>query len=533
MTGLSGPEASWGTGTVGERLAWQAEQTPDRPFLLRAGVPGAAGALTYRQVLEQALSLTGLLASLGVGRGDRVHAQLGNTPELLVALFAVARLGAVLVPTHPSSTVDDITYVMSHASCRVSVCAVEHVAAVAEAAEMVDEVRHLVSVGGQREDSLAWEPTGDAPRVELPAAGVGSRDLLAVLYTSGSSGWPKGVMLSHGNLLFAGEATAQLTRLVPEDRWLVTLPLSHANALLYSVMSAFVTGASAVLVAAFQAEGWTALAREHGATLASLFAVHVRAVLAAGGPADAPQTGLRLTLYAQHLTEPERQAFADLSGSRPMQVYGLTETLAPSVCDSMNGPRTAGAVGQTTPWADTRVVGPDGAQVPPGAAGELLVRGEPGRSLMLGYLGHEDDTRRVLHDDWFSTGDRLRRLPDGSLEFLGRAEEIIKPGVDNVSAAEVERVLVEHVSVVEAAVVSVGSPQRGEEIVGFVVLRPEDDATVDEVLAYAQERLAAHKVPRQVVALPALPRNAVGKVLKRQLRLPDDPPGSPVPPAAP
>ena len=245
MSALREPDASWGAGTVGDRLRWQAEQTPDRPFLLRAGTAGERGVLTYRQVLEQALSLAGLLAGLGVGRGDRVHVQLGNTPELVVALFAVARLGAVLVPTHPSSTVDDITWVMSHASCRVSVCAVEHVPAVAQAAEMVDEVRRLVSVGGQCEDALHWEPGPGATGAGLPAAGVGPRELLAVLYTSGSSGWPKGVMLSHDNLLFAGEATAQLTRLVPDDRWLVTLPLSHANALLYSTMSAFVTVASA------------------------------------------------------------------------------------------------------------------------------------------------------------------------------------------------------------------------------------------------------------------------------------------------
>ena len=129
----------------------------------------------------------------------------------------------------------------------------------------------------------------------------------------------------------------------------------------------------------------------------------------------------------------------------------------------------------------------------------------------------EADTRRILHDGWLATGDHLRALPDGSLEFLGRAEDVLKPGVDNVSAAEVERVLLEHVSVLDAAVVGVSTPEREEHIVGFVVLRPEDDATEAEVLAWAGDRLAAHKVPERVVAVPALPRNAVGKVLKRQL----------------
>ena len=505
------------TGSVADRLVWQAQTDPHRPFLVRVGSGGQQTVLSYRDVLLDAQAMARLLMRIGVGRGDRIHVQLGNVPEFFACLFGAAQLGAVLVPTHPSATVDDIAYVMSHAGCRVSVTAVEQVPLVAAAAEMVPEVAQVVSVGGPADEVICWEHV--RPELfegALPAEGPAPEDLLAVVYTSGSSGWPKGVMLTHANFLFAGEAVAQLTRLRPEDRWLVTLPLSHANALLYSVMSAFVTGASAALVPTFDPARWAEQTRDVAATVASLFAVHVRGILGST-PARADTTGLRLTLFAQHLTPDERHAFEGRFETRVAQVYGLTETLAPSLSDPVYGPVVPGTVGRATPWVHTRLVDASGADVSVGERGELLVHGMPGRSLMAGYLGREEDTRRALQDGWFRTGDHLRGLPDGSFEFLGRAEEIFKPGVDNVSAAEVERVLLEHVSVREAAVVAVSTPEREEHIVGFVVLRPEDDATEAEILAWAREHLAAHKVPENVVAVPALPRNAVGKVLKRQL----------------
>ncbi|WP_369257566.1 class I adenylate-forming enzyme family protein [Geodermatophilus amargosae] len=505
------------SGSVGDRLTWQAGVDPRRPFLVRVGPGGQQTVLSYRDVWLESRAMARLLTQLGVRRGDTVHVQLGNVPELLVCLFAVAHLGAVLVPTHPSSTVDDVAYVMSHAGCRVSVTALDRMPVVAAAAEMVPELAQVVTVGGAADGAVCWEEVRPGlSEGELPDARPGPRDLLAVLYTSGSSGWPKGVMLTHGNLLFAGEAVAQLVRLRAEDRWLVTLPLSHANALLYSVMSAFVTGASAALVPAFDPARWAEQTRDVSATVASLFAVHVRAVLGAS-PGGVDTSGLRLTLFAQHLTEHERAVFEERFATRLVQVYGLTETLAPTLSDPVHGPAVPGTVGRPTPWVHTRLVDTDGVEVPPGRAGELLVQGVPGHSLMAGYLGREEDTRRILRDGWLATGDHLRALPDGSLEFLGRAEDVLKPGVDNVSAAEVERVLLEHVSVLDAAVVGVSTPEREEHIVGFVVLRPEDDATEAEVLAWAGDRLAAHKVPERVVAVPALPRNAVGKVLKRQL----------------
>ena len=326
-------------------------------------------------------------------------------------------------------------------------------------------------------------------------------------------------MITHANLLFAGDAVARSSPAVrPDDRWLVTLPLSHVNALrLLDDVGALGPARRPRWCRRFdprRGPGRPADSRLRWPACSPSTCVRI---LDAPPSVDDATNRLRLTVFAQHLTPDERRVFRGAVRTRAAQVYGLTETIAPTLSDPVYGPAVPGTVGRATPWVHTRLVDASGADVAVGEPGELLVQGVPGRSLMAGYLDREEDTRRILRDGWFRTGDHLRSLPDGSFEFLGRAEEIFKPGVDNVSAAEVERVLLEHVSVREAAVVAVSTPEREEHIVGFVVLRPEDDATEAEVLAWARDRLAAHKVPEHVVAVPALPRNAVGKVLKRQL----------------
>lgn len=503
--------------TLSGQLSWRVEATPKRTFVVSTGPDGLPRELTYADLDCRARAFAALLTALGVAKGDTVHVQLGNCPDFLVCLFGAAHLGAVLVPTHPSATVDDVIYVTSHAGCRVSVVNTEQVPVIASVAEMVPELTQILSVGGPAEGATDLAAAGDLDADIGPAPLEGS-DLAAVLYTSGTSGWPKGVMVTHANLLFAGQSVAELFRVRPADRWLVTLPLSHANALNYQTMSAFVTGASVALIDRFDPATWAQSGRRHSATLASLFAVHARQLLAAPRSAEEAALNLRLTVFAQHLQAQERAELERRFRTRLIQVFGLTETLAPTLCEQVYGPPEPDTVGRPTSWVQTKLVDEIGRTVPAGVPGQLQVQGVPGLTLMAGYLSRPEDTERVLHDGWFSTGDQMRLLPDGSYAFLGRGEEILKPGVDNVSTAEIERVLLEHVSVTDAAVIGIQQEDQEEEIVAFVVLRPGDDATTGEVFAWARERLSAHKVPHRLLGIEELPRSAVGKVLRRDLR---------------
>lgn len=504
--------------TLPGHLSWRVATSPDRTFVVSSGPDGTIQELTFGELDVRARAFGALLAGRGVRKGDKVHVQLGNSPDFLVCLFGAAHAGAVLVPTHPSATVDDVSYVTSHAGCRVSVVSAAQVPIIASVADMVPELTHVFSIGGPADGAVDLADVLDLD-ARIEPVPVDETDIAAVLYTSGTSGWPKGVMVTHANLLFAGHSVAELVRLRPEDRWLVTLPLSHANALNYSTMSAFVTGASVALVERFDPATWARSGLQYSATLASLFAVHARQLLSAPVSADEERLDLRLALYAQHLQAKEREELERRFGTRLTQVYGLTETLAPTLCEPIYSRPQPDTVGRPTSWVQTKLVDDQGSAVAAGQAGQLLVRGVPGHTLMKGYLSRPEDTARVLRDGWFSTGDQMRLLSDGSYAFLGRGEEILKPGVDNVSTAEIERVLIEHISVTDAAVVGVQQQDQAEEIVAFVVLRSGDDATTGEVFSWARERLSAHKVPHRLLGIDELPRNAVGKVLRRDLRL--------------
>jgi acyl-CoA synthetase (AMP-forming)/AMP-acid ligase II len=500
--------------TVSRRLRELADARANATFIVDERASGAPSALTFGEVAERADRCAAVLDAAGVGAGDAVHVQLPNSPEYLIAMFALAQLGAVMVPTSPSATPDDIAYIASHAACRVSIVGVDDYETLATACEMNPELTQVFTVGGQAGDSVDHDAA-------LASAGSGPRDrsdegaVAAVLYTSGTTGWPKGVMITHRNLIFAGDAVASYVRLRPDDRWLVSLPLSHMNALGYSAMSAVSCGASIALVDRFDPGEWCCAAARSGATVASLFAVHARKLLdTLHEPVD---TSIRTLLFAQHLTSAERDRLRDLIAAEPLQLYGMTETIAPTIADPPYGSPRVNTIGRLTVWSDARVVDRSGSSVPDGTPGELVVGGHPGRTLMAGYWQRPDETALVMRDGWLRTGDRVVRDADGYFRFLGRSVEVIKPGVDNVSAPEIERVLLEHVSVRDAAVVGARDRSGDEVIVAFVVLQPDDDVRPREIIDWVGERLADYKVPHRVLFVDQLPRNTVGKVQKREL----------------
>jgi crotonobetaine/carnitine-CoA ligase len=455
--------------------------------------------------------LAGLLADADVRHGDRVHVHLPNRVEFLLALFAAAELGASIVPTNTAASADEIAYILDHAAVAAS----------------------LVDAGGRAVVEAAWEAGSRSrpvlvcedldllgrPSRSLQPEDVAPTDDLAVMYTSGTTSRPKGVRITHANYVWAGEVVAGAVRMTPEDRVLTVLPLFHANAQLYTTMSALVAEATIVLLPRFSASRFLEQAARHGATVGSLFAAPIRMLLARHEPqADGPRHRLRVVLFAQNLSDADLARWDAEVGTPLVQLYGMTETVGPPVINPLGGDRRPHAIGRVSLGYACRVVRDDGEAAREGDVGQLLVAGVPGVTLMRGYLHDPQATDAALPDGWLRTGDIVRLESDGFLSFVDRDKDMIKRAGENVAASEVEVVLAAHPAVAEVAVFGVPDSVREEEIVAAVVPVDGVDLQVHELEDWCRQRLASFRVPARFVLRSSLPRTAVGKVQKGVIR---------------
>jgi len=491
-----------GADTVAGLLAFQAAGRRDAPFLVFEREPGVVETTSWAEQDARARRAAAALSRLGISTGTRFGLHLSNCPEFYDVWFAAAYLGAVIVPTNPQSTAAELRYLLGHSGCRI----------VLTRSDLVPTVREA---GAATVIDVETDWTGGVrPFPDPPAAAPG--DVLGVLYTSGTTSRPKGVQITHAAYLAVGDAVADHVRLRPDDRFLVVLPLFHGNAQYYCSMSALVTGASIALAPRFSASRWSEQAAALGATVASLFAAPIRMILARGRPA--PGHRLRATLFAQNVSPEQAAEFEHRFGTPLVQLYGMTETVIPPTVNPLYGPRNPLSIGRPLPGSRLRIVDPDGADVPVGEPGQLLVGGDPGRTLMTGYLDDPEATTAVLIDGWLHTGDVVRADPDGFLSFVDRAKDMIKRSGENVACGEIERVVDQIEGVLESAAVGVPDAMRDEAIHVYVV--PRRDARLDpaDVIARCRRELARFKVPDAVHVVPELPRTSVGKIQKHLLR---------------
>jgi len=491
-----------GADTVAGVLSAQAASRRDAPFLVFERAPGVVEVTSWAEQDARARQAAAALSRLGICAGTRFGLHLSNCPEFYDIWFAAAYLGAVIVPANPQSTAAELRYLLGHSGCRI----------VLTRSDLLSTVR---AAGAATVVDVEADWTGGVPPYpDPPAAAPG--DVLGVLYTSGTTSRPKGVQITHAAYLAVGDAVADHVRLRPDDRFLVVLPLFHGNAQYYCSMSALVTGASIALAPRFSASRWSEQAAALGATVASLFAAPIRMILARGGPAHSNR--LRATLFAQNVAPEQAAEFERRFGTPLVQLYGMTETVIPPTVNPMYGPRNPLSIGRPLPGSRLRIAGPDGADVRPGEPGELLVGGDPGRTLMTGYLDDPAATSAALVDGWLHTGDVVRADPDGFLYFVDRGKDMIKRSGENVACGEIERVVDQVEGVLESAAVGVPDAMLDEAIHVYVV--PLQGVHVDpaDVLARCRRELARFKVPDAVHLVQELPRTSVGKIQKHLLR---------------
>jgi malonyl-CoA/methylmalonyl-CoA synthetase len=497
--------------------AWAArfEAAPDRPVLweerrgwIRAGDLDRASRRVARR-----------LAAAGLGPGDRILMSAATSVELVEAHVGALRLGLVVVPANTAYREREIAHVVGDCNPR---------AAVVDDAERAGWIRRagadVLVVGPDVDgdgDGDGGGRGGPGPRsAALDAAAPGDPALIG--YTSGTTGTPKGAVLSHANLLASSESVRLAWRWTADDRLVLALPLFHIHGLGVGLHGTLLAGASAVLLPRFDPGAVLDATAAHGATL--FFGVPTMYARLADSPRLAGLGRLRLCVSGSAPLPPavfERLAAG--SGQRVLERYGMTET-GMNVSNPYDGERRPGTVGFPLPGVELRLARARGTEgVPPTTAaraarvGEIELRGP---NVFGGYWGRPEETAAAFTaDGWFRTGDIGEHDAAGYLRLVGRARELIITGGLNVYPREVEDVLREHPAVADVAVAGVPDAEWGEVVTAWVVparsTAPPADA---ELLGFAAERLARFKCPRRVVVVDALPRNALGKVLRHELR---------------
>ncbi|WP_239000798.1 class I adenylate-forming enzyme family protein [Jiangella asiatica] len=502
--------------TIPDVLRHRATVDTERPFLTYRDPqqPSATRTWTYGACATEVAAVRDLLRELGVGAGDRVVLHMENSADFVVALLAIVAADAVAVPTIAQYTADEFAFVVEHSECAAIVTNLRHqamaerVAAVADAPPPV--IRGTAVTNGRRR---LRPPSTPVPGHDGPA---GRRTAL-MMYTSGTTGRPKGVMLSHAACLAAGATTGNETGLRPDDRSYCVLPLFHVNAMCFQLLPALLTGSHLVVGPGFSARAYWPVVAEHGITVGNLTAGPLRILLGARPSAAEAATPMRLMMYALPLDRDEIHAVSFRFGVDVSMGWGLTESAA---CGTRTPPyldprHDWQSIGTVSPGWQLRVVSDDGDDVRPGAVGELVIRGP---STMSGYFKDPAATSEVLDDDgWLRTGD-LGRLDHGYVFFHDRKKDVIKVKGENVGAGEVERVLLDHPLVDECAAIGVPDPILGERLVVFVVPVTGATADAEDLRAHCAGRLAAFKVPSEVIPVGELPRTSIGKVRKAELR---------------
>jgi crotonobetaine/carnitine-CoA ligase len=506
-------------GSLAGLVASRAAVHGDKPFLLFEG-----RTITWRDIEPLVQRTAAAYAALGVKHGDRVATYAPTRPEIVITLFALARLGAWMVPVNPDLRVEEVRYILEHAGVCGIACAAEAAALAREAASNLKPAPWQILLEPDDADglpSLAELTARAAPIGETRGA---ADDVCIVVYTSGTTGFPKGVMHSQRNMVLAGEGFVERMHLTPDDRLMAVLPLFHINALFYSLCGAAACGGSLVLVPKFSASRFWQVAAETGATEFNFIAA-ISSILAQRPRSELVPHKI-VKAYGAPIPAEIDRIFREEFGVKVMlEGYGMTEI--PGACNNPFpgaglGEMRLGAMGKparhpdhSMPFAELRVIDDSGRDLPVGETGELAVRTP---MIMKGYYRDPEATKAAFADGWFLTGDLVKRDADGYFWFVARKKDIIRRRGENISGAELDRVMGEHPAVAEAAAIAVPSPLGEDDILAAVVLRPGTKATAQEIAEWCRERLAAHKVPRYVVFLDELPHTPTHRVAKFRLK---------------
>jgi fatty-acyl-CoA synthase len=494
-------------------LAHHAERNSDKPMVVFEGTT-----ITYGEMADRACALAGGLRAEGVGRDDVVGILAYNCSEFIETLFAVNALGAIAMPINWRLAAAEVRFILEHSEAKALVCDAATTAVGAEAADGRDGGPVRVSIPSPAPAgwvTLAELRAGSTPVVPEPAA---ADDVHRLMYTSGTTGRPKGVMLTHANLAWKNLAHLVEFGFTSDDLGLACGPLYHVGALDLTTTTLIAAGATTIIHPAFDAAAVVDEIERSRVTTVWLAPAMVSAIMALPDVESRDLSSVRVIINGGEkmpipLIERIKRTFPSAWFA---DAYGLTETVSgDTFLDHASLISKLGSVGRPCLHLEVDIWHEGGASAAPGERGEIVLRGP---KVFKGYWRDPEATAAAFEGGWFHTGDIGVRDDDGYLFIVDRLKDMIVSGGENIAGSEVERVLYEHEAVLEAAVVGRPDDRWGEVPVAFVVLQPGAVASAEDLIAHCEGQLARFKTPKAVTLLEALPRNPSGKVLKRDLR---------------
>lgn len=498
--------------TIRHFIDKRAEQQPDNIYMI-APEPGLT--LTYRQLKEKSVEYGKHLLKRGLQKGDKISFMIGNGYQTTNIFLGTMYSGLVVAPLNLQAQPSQLEYVMDHSDTKLVFFTEDQKERVTEAAKKVDRNIELIQVDNDAE--AIFPEDEDLSGVTLPD--VDEEDDALLLYTSGTTGVPKGVILSHKNMVAGGEYTAMAHELTPEDRALCSLPLYHINGEVVTAVSPLVSGSSVIMPHKFRTSDFWELISKYGCTWFSVVPTIISYLANATEIAESNLNldQLRFGRSASSALPPDlHREFEEKFKVSIVETMGLTETAAPVFSNPIDpGKRKYGSPGQAV-GNEAKIIDPQGRELQRGTQGEIMIRGD---NVMKGYYKAPDVTAKALESDgWLHTGDLGYMDEDGFVFVTGRLKELIIKGGENIAPREIDEALYKHPAVLEAAAVGIPDKDYGEEIMACVALKPGHSVSEEEMLNHCLEHLGKYKTPKTIRFMEELPKGPSGKIQRLKLR---------------
>jgi len=477
--------------------------------------------ISFGEIDESSNRAANLLREIGVRRGDKVCLMIGNRPEFVELWFGLAKLGAIMVPMETSLSRNTASYVASHSDATVFAVEDSAYLAIEERLGKLPKIRKKIWVGatgGAPPGFLNFrEALGAFPRTAGRLPPVAPADVMAIVYTPGTTGLPKGAMISQRNYCHAGKIWAEhVVRANTRDVFYTTQPLAHVQTQTLAVIGALVGGCRLGLGEEFLAGTFFDAIRRHGATVFAYTSPMIESLMKLEPQPDDAANPARLA-FGGAVAGATAREFGDRFGVEMVQGFHLTE--CGGMCLANVGESAKeGAIGKPLPSYEVKVFDEFGEELPTGLSGEIVLRPTTPESAFLGYYREHDRTAENMTNGWFHTGDRGYVDTEGYFFFIDRKADCIRRGGEVFPCAEVERIVNGNPKVLESAATGVLSELDDEDVRVFLVLRPGMDVSPEEIVAWCSGRMPSHHVPKYVEIVQELPKTAIGGIRKHELR---------------